>query len=141
MRSAERLEVVGKIYDVLAQQREARSLLFKPLQDVIEANSLIREEYKLQFEAKLGVFHEAFSETLFSMVKQHVGDLRGEDESRAAIKIRADQVSFNTPDGAASFVSSVAELLEDHSRKSEPAGRGIAPLMRKERQPEEVYDY
>lgn len=141
VRSAERLEVVGKIYDVLAQQREARSLLFKPLQDVIEANSLIREEYKLQFEAKLGVFHEAFSETLFSMVKQHVGDLRGEDESRAAIKIRADQVSFNTPDGAASFVSSVAELLEDHSRKSEPAGRGIAPLMRKERQPEEVYDY
>lgn len=141
VRSQERLELVRRIYDVLSQQREARSRLFKPLQDVIQANSLIRDEYKLQFEANLSVFHEAVSENLFSMVKQHVGDLRGEDESRAAIKSRVDQVSFNDADGMAQFVQSVAELLEGSSRKSEAEGKGLVPIMRKDRQPEEVYDY
>ncbi|USQ97342.1 TrlF family AAA-like ATPase [Caulobacter sp. RL271] len=141
VRSDERLEIVRKIYDVLSQQREARSLLFKPLQDVIQANRLIRDEYKLQFEANLNVFHEAVSETLFSMVKQNIGALRGEDESRSAIKQRVDQVSFNGREGAVGFVQSVATLLEESSRQSEPAGKGILAIMRKDRQPEEIYDY
>lgn len=141
IRSTERLEIVRKIYDILSQQREARSRLFKPLQDVILANSLIREEYKLQFEANLNVFHEAVSEKLFSMVKQHVGELRGDDESRGAIKHRVDQVSFNDAKGTLQFVQTVASLLEQSSRQSESEGSGIGPVMRKDRQPEEVYDY
>lgn len=140
-RSAQRLDVVKLIYGVLAQQREARSKLFQPLQDVIKNNELIREEYRLQFEANLNVFHEAVSETLFSLVKQNVGNLRGEDESRAEIKQRVDQVVFNDLQGALDFVQSVGTLLEDSSRKSEAVGKGIHALMRKDRQPEEVYDY
>ena len=54
---------------------------FKPVQELIQGNSLIRDEYKLQFKAKLGGSMDAFATSLLSLLKQNVGEFRGEDES------------------------------------------------------------
>jgi ABC-type lipoprotein export system ATPase subunit len=137
----ERRQLSSKIFEVLSAQRDARSALFAPLQQVIAENQLIREDYKLQFKAGLAAFSEAISENLFSIVKQNVGDLRGEDESRQAVKTRLDQNDLDTSEGALAFIDQMHSLLHDSARRISAGGAGIDPMMRKDRQPTEAYDY
>ena len=78
---ASRREITVQIFAVLAEQRAAREALFAPLQELIQENSLIRDEYKLQFQAKLLGSSDAIATNLFGAIKQNIGELRGEDES------------------------------------------------------------
>ena len=77
MRRAQRLVVAREIYEVLALQREARKRLFKPVQDLIQDNQLIRDEYKLEFQAVLGGSVDLIASPLFSLIKQNAGEFRG----------------------------------------------------------------
>jgi predicted ATPase/predicted metal-dependent phosphoesterase TrpH len=140
-RILERDRLTAEIYDVLAEQREARAALFKPLQDLIEGNDLVRDHYKLQFRANLSLSTEALAENIFSIVKQNVGSLRGEDDSRAALKERCDRHDLNARDGASGLANDLMALLNDAARKSEPNNHGVRAICRKDRQPSEVYDY
>ena len=91
---ATRDEQARAIFAVLEEQRSRRADLFTPLQELIAANDLIREEYKLQFQSNLAVYDDAISANLFAIVKQNAGELRGEDESRAAVKAQCDKHGF-----------------------------------------------
>tara|TARA_R110002050_G_scaffold153690_1_gene281324 strand:+ start:893 stop:1180 length:288 start_codon:yes stop_codon:yes gene_type:complete len=51
--SKQRLELSGHVFDILSEQRSNREDLFKPVQELIQNNELIRDEYKLQLKAEL----------------------------------------------------------------------------------------
>lgn len=139
-RRQHRTEIAGEIFDVLSTQRDQRSTLFKPLQRLIEENALIRDDYRLQFKANLAAYHDAVSEKLFALVKQNVGELRGEDESRAAIKVRLEAHDLDTRAGALAFAEDLHKLLHDSARQRSPDQFDLTGLMRKDRTPSEVYD-
>jgi ABC-type lipoprotein export system ATPase subunit len=133
-----RLKLTGEIFDILEAQRKAREDLFKPVQDLIQGNSLIREEYKLQFQATLGGSADVIAAALFELIKQNTGEFRGADEGYATVRSLADKYDFNKRADLQGFVS------ELHSRVAAAAGGktavGIAPLLRKDKTATDVYD-
>ena len=133
-----RLELTGEIFEVLETQRKARERLFSPVQDLIQDNSLIREEYKLQFQATLGGSADSIAAALFELIKQNTGEFRGADEAYATVRNLADRYDFNK---SADVIAFVAEL---HSRVAMAAGGktaiGIAPLLRKDKTATDVYN-
>jgi len=77
-----RLKLAGEIFDILEAQRTAREQLFQPVQQLVQGNRLIRDDYKLQFQATLGGSADALASALFALVKQNSGEFRGEDRER-----------------------------------------------------------
>ncbi|PYF01815.1 hypothetical protein BJ122_11738 [Rhodopseudomonas faecalis] len=138
---ASRLDVTMEIFSVLEGQRSAREGLFAPLQKLIQDNALIRQEYKLQFQARLLGSPETVGSNLFGMVKQNAGDLRGEDESFAAIRSRFEKYRFDSANDAKGFASDVATLLSATAALSVAGIPGIRALMRKDKSPADVYNY
>lgn len=137
-RRNQRLDVAREIYEVLALQREARKRLFKPVQDLIQDNQLIRDEYKLEFQAVLGGSVDLIASPLFSVIKQNSGEFRGEDESIAVIRKLTEECNFDTVDGMHLFVESLHDKLQRAAHSGE--GFGIKGLLRKDRSASEVYD-
>jgi AAA domain, putative AbiEii toxin, Type IV TA system len=133
-----RSKLSGEIFDVLEAQRKAREDLFKPVQDLIQSNSLIREEYKLQFQATLGGSADIVSDALFELIKQNTGEFRGADEGIAAIRALADKYDFNTRKDVQGFVSELHTKLEAAAIGKTTVG--IAPLLRKDKTSTDVYD-
>ena len=129
------------IFAVLEEQRNQRGDLFTPLQDLIAKNALIRDEYKLQFQSNLAVFADAISENLFGIVKQNAGELRGDDESRSAVKAQCDKFGFASSDASIGFIKGIESLLTASAERSQQQGVGLRAILRKDRKPEEVYDY
>ena len=123
---------------VSAAQRSARAVLFSPLQRVIEANALIRDNYKLQFQATLHGSPAAISSRLFDFVKRAAGELRGEEESDTAVRSRFDKYDFTTPDHAVAFADDIIDMIESVAKQS---GYGIRTQLRRDKQPIDVYDY
>ena len=138
--SAQRLALAGEIFDILDAQRKARELLFKPVQDLIQSNNLIRDDYKLQFQATLGGSADAVSASLFSLVKQTSGDFRGEDESYAAVRKIADQFDFSKKSDVLQFVSELHDKLVTAAANISKTAIGIGPMLRKEKLANDVYD-
>lgn len=139
-KEALRVKVTEDIFDILDEQRKARELLFKPVHDLIQADTLIREEYKLQFQATLGCQADAICAALFNIIKQNVGELRGEDESYAAIRRICDKYDLNIKEDTVKFIQEVYLLLTASSKMIQKDVPGVAALLRKDRNAIEVYD-
>ena len=71
-----RLDITAQIYDLLNEQKFSRETLFQPVQQLIQDNRLIRDEYKLQFIAQLNSTTEQIYGKLFALVKQLSGEFR-----------------------------------------------------------------
>lgn len=134
-----RLKLSGEIFDALNAQREAREELFRPVQDLIQKNSLIREDYRLQFQATLAASAETIADQLFALIKQTWGDFRGQDEALSTIRKLFDSYDLNSRDGALEFVS---KLQEKVSQAAEASGSkaGIFNLVKKGQSAASVYD-
>lgn len=136
----EQLEKRGKltleIFNVLDEQRSSRELLFNPVQQLIQNNSLIRDEYKLQFRSEITCTSEYFSSKLFELIKQSSGEFRGEEESFNLIVSLMDKNDINTKEGVEGFTSDL--LLKLHGTSNDTAS--IKSIMRKNKEPYEVYD-
>jgi ABC-type lipoprotein export system ATPase subunit len=139
-RATQRLKLTGEIFDVLDSQRKARELLFKPVQDLIQENTLIREEYKLQFQATLGGSPDVVSGTLFTLIKQNSGEFRGEDESYGAVRKIAEKFDFNKRDDIHKFVTELHNKIEVAASSGGKGAIGITSILRKDRTSVDVYD-
>lgn len=138
---AHRTEIAGEIYDILETQRRARAELFKPVQDLIQDNSLIRDEYKLQFRATLGGSIDAFATSLFTLMKQSVGEFRGEDESFNTVRKLAEATDFNRREDAIAFAEQLhVKIAAAATTIGEKSEVGITSLLRKDKSASEVYD-
>lgn len=133
-----RLELAGEIFDTLDAQRKARENLFKPVQDLIQANSLIREDYRLKFQATLAASAEVIADQLFALIKQTWGDFRGQDES-LFIKKLFDYYDLNSKAGALEFITALNEKLVQAATHS-GTEIGIFNLVKKGQMPTTVYD-
>jgi len=139
-RRIQRLELTGEIFDVLNGQRNAREQLFKPVQDLIQGNSLIREDYKLQFQATLGGSPDIMAGTLFTLIKQNSGDFRGEDESYGAVRRIAEKYSLNKRDDVLNFVTELHAKIEEAASGNSKGAIGISSILRKDKIASDVYD-
>lgn len=139
-RCDQRLTLTGEIFDILNAQRKAREQLFKPVQDLIQGNSLIRDEYKLQFQATLGGSSDALAASLFALIKQNSGDFRGEDESYGAVRKIAELYDFNKRPDILEFVRTLHEKIAIAASGGSKSAIGIAPILRKDKVASEVYD-
>lgn len=137
---AQRLKLSGDIFDILDAQRKGREELFKPVQDLIQGNSLIREEYKLQFQATLAGSADSIATALFTLIKQNSGEFRGEDESFAAIKKLAEEFDFNTKVGSLGFISGLHDKIIGAAGGGSTSAVGIANLLRKDKTASDVYN-
>lgn len=139
-RCDQRLSLTGEIFDILDAQRKAREQLFKPVQDLIQGNSLIRDEYKLQFQATLGGSSDSVAASLFALIKQNSGDFRGEDESYSAVRKVAEQYDFNNRTDILGFVTMLHEKIVIAASGGSKSAIGINPVLRKEKVASDVYD-
>jgi ABC-type lipoprotein export system ATPase subunit len=136
---ARRLQLSGDIFDTLDAQRRARAELFKPVQDLIQKNDLIREDYRLQFQATLAASADAIADQLFALIKQTSGDFRGQDEALSTIRRLFDGHDLNTKDGALAFIASLQEKVLAAARAS-GSDAGIFSLLKKGQSAAAVYD-
>lgn len=139
-RCAQRNKLAGDIFDVLDAQRKAREQLFKPVQDLIQGNSLIRDEYKLQFQATLGGSPDAVAGSLFTLIKQNSGEFRGEDESYGAVRKIAEQYDFNLKGDIVNFVTELHEKIVAAAGGGGKPAIGITTMLRKDKTASDVYD-
>jgi len=139
-RCSQRIKLAGEIFDILNAQRMARELLFKPVQDLIQGNSLIRDEYKLHFQATLGGSSDSVATSLFALIKQNSGEFRGEDESYSAVRRIADQYDFNSRADILNFVTELHEKVATAAAGTSKAAIGISSVLRKDKVASEVYD-
>ena len=135
----QRAKLAGEIFDILDAQRKAREELFKPVQDLIQSNSLIRDEYKLQFQATLGGSADVVAASLFTLIKQNSGEFRGEDESYGAIRKLAEQYDFNKRTDVLGFVTQLHEKIVVAASGGKGAV-GIGAVLRKDKMASDVYD-
>lgn len=131
--------LVAEIFDALDSQRKSREELFKPVQDLIQSNKLIRDEYKLQFQATLGGSSELLSSELFDLIKQNSGEFRGEDDSYQAVRKLSEKYQLNHKEQVIQFVEALDEKI--HSAASGGGNVvGINSILRKDRTASSVYD-
>lgn len=132
-----RVDITKQIFDILNEQRGKREDLFKPVQQLIQDNKLIRDEYKLQFIAELDCAPELICNQLFSLVKQNSGEFRGEVESMGLVKHLLDNYDLNSKKSLVEFVTELHDKLENAANGEV----GIHSLLRKGHSENEVYDY
>jgi ABC-type lipoprotein export system ATPase subunit len=134
-----RQEIAGEIFDTLNAQRKSREELFKPVQDLIQSNKLIRDDYRLQFQATLGGSSDVLTSELFSLIKQK-GEFRGEDESYATVKLLAEQFELSKKADALKFVKELDAKIHNAASNNNTDAVGIASILRKDRTASVVYD-
>ena len=132
-RRAQRDKLTGDIFDILDAQRKARELLFKPVQDLIQGNSLIRDDYKLQFQATLGGSSDSVAAPLFGLIKQNSKSFRGEDESYSTVRKIAEKYDFNKRDDVLSFIQELHKEIQFAAAGEDENAVGIANILRKDK--------
>ena len=136
----QRSKLSGEIFDILNAQRKAREELFKPVQDLIQDNSLIRDEYKLQFQATLGGSADIVADSLFTLIKQNSGEFRGEDESYGTVRKLSEQYDFNKRAEALEFVNQLNKKIALAAGSGGKSSTGIGSILRKDKLASDVYD-
>ncbi|WP_426323890.1 TrlF family AAA-like ATPase [Pseudoduganella sp. R-43] len=136
---ASRLQLSAEIFDTLDAQRRSRAELFKPVQDLIQKNVLIREDYRLQFQATLAASVDAIADQLFALIKQTSGDFRGQDEALSTIRRLFDGHDLNAKNGAIDFITSLQEKVLE-AAKASGSEAGIFSLLKKGQSAAAVYD-
>lgn len=134
-----RIEITREIYQAIDSQRNAREKLYGPVQKLISSNELIREGYKLQFQAIIGSSVDAMTQSLFTMVKQNTGKLSGIEESSAVVKQLAEECDFSSVEGAIYF-STKLEALVSEAAGAKNKAPGMSQILRKDKKASAVYD-
>ena len=132
---AERINITEQIFDLIDEQRANRENLFQPVQELIQNNELIRDEYKLQFQSEITSNAHVIYDKLFTLVKQTTGKFRGESESLSLLKDMMNTHDIGNKSSLLEFVQTLHNELEEVS-----ALPGIESLLRKNRTTNEVYD-
>jgi ABC-type lipoprotein export system ATPase subunit len=133
---AERIAITEQIFDRLDEQRISREALFKPVQELIQNNALIRDEYKLQFKSEIKSTPELIYTKLFALVKQNTGEFRGDSESLSVLKDMMDKHDIGSKQSLLEFVLELHDKLEVVSKLP-----GLESLLKKDRTSNEVYDF
>jgi len=140
-KESQRLHLTSEIFDILDEQRKARERLFEPVQKLIQSNSLIRDEYKLQFQATLSGSPDVFAGSLFELIKQASGEFRGPDDSFSLVRKIFEQLDLNKKTEALAFVSEMHKKIATAAAASgNKSGVGIASVLRKDKIASDVYD-
>ena len=127
--------LTGDIFDILDEQRCARERLFKPVQDLIQNNSLIQEEFKLQFQAMLGATRESMIYNFYSLIKQNTGEFRGEDESYSLIIKLFEKYDITNKSDLLLLIEELNAKIHDASLDG-----NLETMLRKDKKIKDVYD-
>lgn len=137
-RRTKRLKLSGEIFDILESQRKAREVLFAPIQTLIQNNKLIRDEYKLQFQATLGGSTDALSSVLFTLIKQNAGEFKGDEESHATVKRIAENLDISKRSEALQFIAQLHDKINSAANGGTLNDAGIRSILRTAKTPSGV---
>ncbi|WGR73346.1 ABC transporter [Bradyrhizobium sp. ISRA432] len=132
---AERVESAAKTEAALVTEQKQLSQKLNDPQQKYQAYTEALKGWQVALEAIEG------SETEPESLKGLQRELRGEDESFAAIRSRFEKYAFENAADAVGFAEDVTSLLTESADKAAPNVPGIRALMRKEKAPSEVYNY
>ena len=132
-RQRQRVKLAGDIFDILDAQRAAREQLFKPVQDLIQENSLIRQDYKLQFQATLGGSSDLVAASLFALIKQNSKSFRGDDDSYTTVRKIGDKYEFGKREDILNFVQELHKEIQLAAANGDENAVGIASCLRKDK--------
>lgn len=132
----QRISITEQIFDKLEAQRFNRELLFKPVQELIQNNNLIRNDYKLRFKAEINSTPDTIDTKLFRLIKRDTGEFRGENEGLTLLKSMMDEFDIGEKKSLLEFVVDLDSRLDRAS--SLP---GVKSLLRKGSTANEVYDF
>lgn len=136
----DRLKLTADIFDTLNAQRKSREFLFKPVQELIQSNELIREDYQLKFLATLATSAEIIADQLFTHIKQNSGEFRGKDESTSVVKQLFDNYELSNSQQVCDFVSSLVDKIEAASKGSNSDSVGIFNMLKNNQTAAGVYN-
>lgn len=135
-----RARLSEEIFDTLNAQRQEREKLFKPVQDLIQNNSLIREDYRLQFQATLSASSDVIANQLFSLIKQTSGEFRGQDEALAVIRNLFDNHNLINKQEVMKFINELFMKIENSAKGGNENVVGIFNILKKDQTANAVYD-
>ena len=132
----QRIGITEKIFDKLEAQRFNRELLFRPVQELIQNNNLIRNDYKLRFKAEINSTPDIIDTKLFRLIKKDTGEFRGENEGLTLLKSMMDEFDIGEKKSLLEFVVDLDGRLDRASNLP-----GVKSLLRKGSTANEVYDF
>lgn len=132
----QRISITEQIFDKLEAQRLNRELLFKPVQELIQNNNLIRNDYKLRFKAEINSTPDTIDTKLFRLIKRDTGEFRGENEGLTLLKSMMDEFDVGEKKSLLKFVADLDGRLDRASTLP-----GVKSLLRKGCTASEVYDF
>ncbi len=132
----QRISITEQIFDKLEAQRLNRELLFKPVQELIQNNNLIRNDYKLRFKAEINSTPDTIDTKLFRLIKRDTGEFRGENEGLTLLKSMMDEFDVGEKVSLLEFVTDLDDRLDRASTLP-----GVKSLLRKGCTANEVYDF
>ncbi len=119
---SERVSAMRKIFQVLNEKRQLREKLFAPLQELLDSNLLIKNEYQLNFQAILSYSTEVFANQIADYFKQ-THDL----SSQNGVSLFIDEI--------------VQKLINSAQEMPVKIGPGIAAGMKANKLDVDLYDY
>ena len=138
-----RVAIARAIYGCIAQIRDVYAQLFKPVQQLIESNPVIRDGFKLSFSTSIieRMFRQDFFERYITQ------GINGSFCGKEAGEIRLNEIlkgyDFNDMEQSLTFAHTVMKNLEFDHRQKEPekAACNVASQLRKTVKPEQVFDF
>ena len=138
-----RVGIARAIYACIAQIRDIYAQLFKPVQQLIEGNPVIRDGFKLSFSTS--IIERLFRQDFFDrFITQGInGSFCGKEAGEIRLNEILNGYDFNDSEQSLSFAQNVMKHLEFDHRQKEPdkAPCNVASQLRKGMKPEQAYDF
>ncbi|WP_338938791.1 TrlF family AAA-like ATPase [Paraburkholderia sp. 22B1P] len=134
-RTSTALEILGDIQRLA----EVRAALYKPVQDLVDSDSAIREHLHVEFAVKTSF--DSFVAGIFDYVKQSAGSFVGYEESKALISKMLREHDLNTESGLEAFFADVETALTEDVRNVERRKVNLANILRADKKPENLFNF
>lgn len=136
---SDRIEKTKEVFSLITKKKGLREGLFSPVQRLIDSHSLIREEFKLQFQSYLSL--GAFSEKFFGYIKHSAGTFRGEDEGQEELRKIIESHEIESEEGVIAFINELMSSVMYDKRSEGSPEIGIDKIIRASTTPIAFYDF
>jgi ABC-type lipoprotein export system ATPase subunit len=134
-----RLEKSKEIFSFIERLVNLYKELYKPVQDFIDSNDLLKHEYRLTFEVSIIInkFHDKFFEYVNQSVK---GTFRGSSEGYTKLSTVIESSKFDQEDDVKTFLTEILHRLEFEDKQTD---KPVKPekQLKTTKNLEDLYDF
>ncbi len=132
--------MTSAIFEKLRGLGETYRTLYKPVQDFIAENPVVKARFDLSFSVAL--VESNFQERLFDILtRQHIGSFQGMAEGERVAKAILAQADLQTIEGVRAFLNDVMDKLTYDRRSGEARAMTVDSQLRRGHTKQELYDF